>query len=179
MPTLTRPRLLLMSAALALAAPLAAQTPLPFPKPGQPAPAPKPQPASPSQPSAVVPPGQPGEPDLGVAIYPGAQFVASYDAGGAGQRFHLYGSNDSYIEIVAFYKKLLRKNGDELFNGPGIHMFETSRFREETMAFPPSVTVKDYGWGGSPGYLNPKRGAEPARFKTIIQIVPPPAGVSR
>jgi hypothetical protein len=32
--------------------------------------------------------------------------------------------------------------------------------------------VKDYTWGGSPGYLNPKRGAEPARYKTIIQIVP-------
>ena len=41
-----------------------------------------------------------------------------------------------------------------------------------TMAFPPGVTVKDYTWGGSQGYLNPKRGAEPARFRTIIQIVP-------
>ena len=41
------------------------------------------------------------------------------------------------------------------------------------MAFPPSVTVKDYTWGGSAGYLNPKRGKQPARFKTIIQIVPP------
>ena len=39
------------------------------------------------------------------------------------------------------------------------------------MAFPPGVTVKDYTWAGSHGYLNPKRGAEPARFKTIIQIV--------
>jgi hypothetical protein len=44
------------------------------------------------------------------------------------------------------------------------------------MAFPPSVTVKDYTWGGSVGYLNPKRGKEPARFKTIIQIVPNPIG---
>ncbi len=51
-------------------------------------------------------------------------------------------------------------------------MFEVGRFREETMAFPPGVTVKDYGWAGQLGYLNPKRGAEPARFKTIIQIVP-------
>jgi hypothetical protein len=58
-------------------------------------------------------------------------------------------------------------------------MFETGRFREETMAFPPSVTVKDYTWGGSQGYLNPKRGAKPARFVTIIQIVPAPPGVSR
>jgi hypothetical protein len=34
--------------------------------------------------------------------------------------------------------------------------------------------VKDYTWAGALGYLNPKRGAEPARFKTIIQIVPVP-----
>jgi hypothetical protein len=47
------------------------------------------------------------------------------------------------------------------------------------MAFPPSVTVKDYTWGGSQGYLNPKRGAKPARFITIIQIVPAPPGASR
>lgn len=111
---------------------------------------------------------------LGAPIYPGAQYITSYDAGGAGQRFHLFGTNASYVEIVAFYKKILRKNGDELFDAPGVHMFETSRFREETMAFPPSVTVKDYSMVGSGGYLNPKRGAEPARFRTIIQIVPAP-----
>ena len=57
-----------------------------------------------------------------------------------------------------------------------MHMFDIGRFREETMAFPPSVTVKDYTWAGSLGYLNPKRGAEPARFRTIIQIVPAPPG---
>ena len=28
-------------------------------------------------------------------------------------------------------------------------MFEVGRFREETMAFPPGVTVKDWTWGGS------------------------------
>ena len=44
--------------------------------------------------------------------------------------------------------------------------FDIGRFREETMAFPPSVTVKDYTWGGSAGYLNPKRGAQPQRFPT-------------
>ena len=47
------------------------------------------------------------------------------------------------------------------------------------MAFPPSVTVKDYTWGGSAGYLNPRRGAQPARYATIIQIVPNPPGVPR
>jgi hypothetical protein len=56
-------------------------------------------------------------------------------------------------------------------------MFDVGQFREETMAFPPGVTVKDYTWCGSLGYLNPKRGADPQRFKTIIQIVPAQAGV--
>jgi hypothetical protein len=51
------------------------------------------------------------------------------------------------------------------------------RFREELMAFPPGVTVKDYGWAKLAGYLNPKPNAEPARFKTIIQIVPTVPGV--
>ena len=30
-------------------------------------------------------------------------------------------------------------------------MFDVGRFREETMAFPPGVTVKDYTWAGSAG----------------------------
>ncbi len=51
-----------------------------------------------------------------------------------------------------------------------------ARYREETMAFPPSVTVKDWASGGAAGYLNPKRGAQPERFPTVIMIVPPPAG---
>ena len=64
---------------------------------------------------------------------------------------------------------------DLVYDEPPVHMFEVGRFREESMAFPPGVTVKDYTWAGSAGYLNPKRGAEPARFRTIIQIVPAPA----
>jgi len=39
------------------------------------------------------------------------------------------------------------------------------------MAFPPGVTIKDYTWGGLAGYLNPRRGAKPERFPTVIQIV--------
>ena len=66
----------------------------------------------------------------------------------------------------------LKQKGELIYEEPPIHEFDIGRFREETMAFPPGVTVKDYTWGGSAGYLNPKRGATPARFKTIIQIVP-------
>jgi hypothetical protein len=73
---------------------------------------------------------------------------------------------------------VLKQKGELVYEEPPVHMFEVGRFREETMAFPPGVTVKDYTWGGSAGYLNPKRGAEPARFKTIVQIVPAPAGTA-
>ena len=53
-------------------------------------------------------------------------------------------------------------------------MFQIGRYREETMAFPPGVTVKDWTWGGSQGYMNPKRDAQPGRFPTIVMIVPAP-----
>ncbi len=168
-----------------------AQTPAPFPRPGdaqrpaspppvaRPAPAPpapqQPAPQQPVAPSAVQPAvpdvGAPNEQTLGIPIYPGADFLVSYDAG-KGQRYYLFGTNISFAEIVNYYRGVLKQRGDLVFEQPPIHEFDVGRFREETMAFPPGVTVKDYTWGGSPGYLNPKRGAEPARYKTIIQIVP-------
>ena len=43
-----------------------------------------------------------------------------------------------------------------MFEEPPTHMFEVGRFREETMAFPPGVTIKDWTWGGTSGYPNPK-----------------------
>ena len=111
---------------------------------------------------------------LGVAVYPTAQFLASYDAG-RGQRYYLFGTTASFAELVGYYRTQTGEKGDLVFKDPPTHMFTggtLARYREETMAFPPSVTVKDYTWGGSAGYLNPKRGAQPPRFKTVIQIVP-------
>ena len=71
---------------------------------------------------------------------------------------------------------MLKQRGELVFEEPATHMFDLARFREETMAFPPSITIKDYTWGGMQGYLNPNPGAEPARYPTVIQIVPiPPA----
>ena len=159
------------------------QTPQPFPRPGEQrpqtpagqAPAPKgvlPPQAPPATPSA----GDPTEATVGMPIYPGAQFITSYDAG-RGQRYYLFGANADFAQIVNYYKTMLKQKGELVYEEPPIHMFEVGRFREETMAFPPGVTVKDYTWAGSAGYLNPKRGAEPARFRTIVQIVPAsPAG---
>ncbi len=108
-------------------------------------------------------------------IYPGAVFLTSYDAGRS-QRYYLFGTNATFDEIVSYYKIVLDTRGDLVFEAPATHMFEVGRFREETMAFPPGVTVKDYTWNGSEGYLNPHVGVGPARFRTVVQIVPPPSG---
>jgi len=162
---------------------LLVQTPQPFPKVGPPStpakpPAAAPVESQPAQPPLAVrqpaPGGVPTEATLGVNIYPGAQFLASYDAG-RGQRYYLFGTNSSFVDIVNYYKTALKQKGELVYEAPGVHQFDIGRFKEETMAFPPSVTVKDYAWGGSSGYLNPKRGQQPARFKTVIQIVPVPA----
>ncbi|HVH57644.1 MAG TPA: hypothetical protein VM791_15380 [Vicinamibacterales bacterium] len=157
---------------------VAAQVPQPFPKPGQPAPATT-QPADPAAPVSALPAEpQPTDSSLGVAIYPTAQFITSYDAG-KGQRYYLFGTTATFAEIVQYYRSTLKQRGELVFEEPQIHQFEIGRFREETMAFPPSVTVKDYTWGGGAGYLNPRPGAKPARFPTIIQIVPNPGVVRR
>ena len=151
-----------------------AQPPRPFPQPSQPnRPAPFPPPTSTpaSKPSAPGADG-PSEATLGVPLYPTAQFITSYDAG-RGQRFYLYGVTVPFAEMVNFYRTALKIRGEVLFESPPTHQFETVRFREEVMAFPPSITIKDYTFGGSGGYPNPKR-SQPERFATIIQIVPAP-----
>ena len=170
----------MMFLAVTLAA-LLAQTPQPFPKVGPPGAPPPPKsgpPATPTATQTVAPPAQPVDPNavpteetLGVPIYPSADFLASYDAG-RGQRYYLFGTNSSFVEIVNYYKNVLKQKGELVYEEPAVHQFDIGRFKEETMAFPPSVTVKDYTWGGSAGFLNPKRGKQPARYKTIIQIVP-------
>jgi hypothetical protein len=161
-----------------LVAMLALQTPQPFPRPGDAKPSPPPA----TQRPVVQPPAQPApaadvptEASLGVPIYPGSDFIASYDAG-HDQRYYLFGTNTGFAEIVNYYKTVLKQKGELIYEEPAIHQFDTGKYREETMAFPPSVTIKDYTWGGSAGYLNPKRGKQPARYKTIIQIVLAPPG---
>ena len=162
--------------ALLAAAALTVQTPVPKPFPGAPPQRP-PQPAEPAKPGPApqtpTARAEPAQPDvnLGVTIYPGAQFLTSYDAG-RGQRFYIFGTTASFVSIVAFYREILKQRGDLVFDAPATHVFEVGRFREETMAFPPSVTVKDFQSEVSQGYPNPKPGGQPARFPTIIQIVP-------
>jgi hypothetical protein len=147
-----------------------AQTPQPFPRPGS-------QTQKPAPPAPVAPVaragGGPTEAMLGAPIYPSAVFLTSYDAG-RGQRFYIFGVDAPYAEMVNYYKTVLKNRGDELFEAPPTYFFETGRFRDESMAFAPSVTIKDYTYGGSAGYPNPKTGEKPERFPTVIQIVPAP-----
>jgi hypothetical protein len=157
-----------------------AQTPLPFPKPGTPQ-----KPAQPPAVEKVNPPlpagaqpqtaATPSEATLGMPVYPTAEFITSYDAG-RGQRYYLFGTNATFVEIVAYYRAILKQRGGLVYEEPPIHMFDIGRFREETMAFPPGITVKDYTWAGSSGYLVPTAGTQGQRYKTIIQVVPAPAG---
>jgi hypothetical protein len=162
-----------------LAAGLAQQpvlpAPQPFPRPGttpgRPGGQPVVQPAPPPTSSSTPIEGAPQEATLGVPIYPGAQFLASYDAG-RGQRFYLYGTTAAFTDLVNFYRTTLKQKGELVFDAPGTYNFEVGRFREETMAFPPGVTIKDFQSQISQGYPNPRIGAQPSRFPTVIQIVP-------
>ena len=162
------------------AAVFAQQTPVPqpFPRPGasQPAPpttkqTPPRAPAVPAPTKPVDPNAAPAEATLGVTIYPGAQFLASYDAG-RGQRFYLFGTTASFTTLVTYYRTLLKQRGELVFEVPATHQFDIGRFREDTMAFPPSVTIKDFESTVSQGYPNPKAGGQPSHFPTVIQVVP-------
>jgi hypothetical protein len=175
----------------AVAIPAVGQTPRPFPQPGGARPADPPATTSPpTAPQSTAPqtpapqtapaaspadPRAPSAAEVWFPVYPAAQFLVSYDAG-RGQRYYLYGATAPFADIVTFYRSELKERGSLVFREPPTHMFEVGRFRDETMAFPPGVTVKDWTWGGSQGYLNPRREAQPERFATVIMIVPPPPG---
>ena len=165
----------------------AAQTPQPFPRgttqaapapPATPRPAPAPAPAPPPVTAASpVDPATPSEATLGFPIYPGAQFIASYDAGRA-QRYYIFGATATFNDLVTYYRTQLRDKGNLVFQEPPTHMFEIGKFNNDTMAFPPGVTIKDWTSGGSQGYPNPKPGAQPTRFPSLIMIVPAPPGAA-
>jgi hypothetical protein len=168
--------------------------PRPFPQPGsaapqrpatpaQPSPAPPARPvaqpptggqaAPASQPSQLPAEAAPSEATLGVPVYPGAQFIASYDAG-RGQRYYLFGATASFEMLVSYYRTMLKQRGDQVFDVPATYEFDVGRFRDDEMAFPPGVTIKDFQSSLSGGYPNPNPDADPKTFPSIIQIVPVP-----
>jgi hypothetical protein len=162
--------------------------PKPFPQPGQPptttstAPTTPPPPARvPAEPPARMnetpsqaPAGTPTEATLGAPIYPTSEFLESFDAG-RGQRYYIFGTNAAYAEIVGYYKNVMRNGGRTIFEAPAMQQWDLAKFQEQTMAYPPSIVVKDYSWNGSSGYLFVD-GAREKRFKTVIQIVPAAPG---
>jgi hypothetical protein len=166
--------------------PTARPAPPPRPAPTQPAPATTPPATQPgaraATPASAWPLTRseqvPDESLLGVPIYPASRFVRSYDAG-QGQRYYLFATTATFADVVAYYRKVLKMGGDLVYDVPPVHMFEVGRFREDTMAFPPGVTVKDYTGGGLGGYLDPQPGANPQRYPTVVQIVPVPAADRR
>jgi hypothetical protein len=178
-----------MLLAVFFAAALAQQPPVPrpFPQPNanQPNRPPAGQPPQPTTPPVTTAPGAPATPAakpaapgappteaiLGLQVYPGAQYLTSFDAG-RGQRFYIYGSTATFNDLVTWYKTILKQKGELVFETPATYEFDVGRFREETMAFPPGVTIKEYKSEVSEGYPNPKPGGQPARFPTIIQVVP-------
>ncbi|HEY2150989.1 MAG TPA: hypothetical protein VGH34_09285 [Vicinamibacterales bacterium] len=160
--------------------------PQPFPRPGSgvqppptrpappPATAPKqPAPSNDAQPAqpATAAEAAPSEAMLGVPVFPGAQFIRSYDAG-RGQRYYIFGSAASFVDLVAYYRTMLKDKGELVYEVPATHEFDVGKYNENTMAFPPGVTIKDFQSDISQGYPNPKPGGQPARFPTLIQIVP-------
>jgi hypothetical protein len=176
--------MLAVSAALGLSLQqIPVPVPQPFPRPGgsQPVPPPPPTPiAAPApappvtarKPTPARPENPPTAATLGVPIYPGAQFIGSYDAG-RGQRYYIFGSAARFVDLVGFYGAILKQKGERVFDVPATHEFDIGRFDQDTMAFPPGVTVKDFQSEVSKGYPNPKPGGQPVRFPTLIQIVPP------
>jgi hypothetical protein len=172
---LAAPRAVAVALAVFAVAPRQTQAPPPKPQPfpgsAVPTAPAKPGPTgatSPGQPSGgAETQARPGPGDL--PAYPGAEFLDFFDAGRS-QRYYLYGTNASYADIVTYYKSSLKQGGRELFRTPPMHQFDLGDFERDSMAFPPSVVVKDYTWNGGTGYLA-LVGGEERRFRTVIQIV--------
>jgi hypothetical protein len=115
--------LLVFGVGLGVCRPVLAQVPQPFPRPadsqkaGAQAP-PKVEP--PQRPTAVAPAAPaPTEATLGLPVFPSAQFIASYDAG-RGQKYHLFGTNNSFAQIVEYYKTVLKQRGELVYEEPPI-----------------------------------------------------------
>jgi hypothetical protein len=74
--------------------------------------------------------------------------------------------------LVTYYRTALKQKGELVYDVPATHEFDVGKYDEDKMAFPPGVTIKDFQSSVSEGFPNPKPGGQPARFRSIIQIVP-------
>jgi hypothetical protein len=144
--------------------PTQTSTPKPTPTPAQ-TPAPRPT----AQASAGPVDGASVDPRLaGVPIYAGAAFLQSFDLDKT-QTVFVFGTNDSYANVVGFYKNKYR--AQEVSKTPAIQQFDLGSFDSGTMTQRPSVVVKDFTWPDAAGYLHVS-GTKQTRYVTIIQIIP-------
>ena len=133
-------------------------------------PRPRPFPGTAAPPPSQTQPKAGGlDPATGVALYPGAVLLGKFDASPS-QPFYIYGTSAAYATVVEYYKTVLKDRGRQLFDGP-MHQFDLGRFRRETMALQPALTVKDYTWNGREGYVH-VTGRQIVKYPTVIQIVP-------
>ena len=150
------------------------QVPQPFPRPGTGQPAqparPAPPPTTPRHPPAP-PPRRPA-PEAAAdrsharrADFPGAQFIASYDAG-RGQRYYIFGSPATFVDLVAYYRTVLKQKGElglRRAGHPRVRRRQVSRRDDGVSA---GRDDQDFQSDISQGYPNPKPGGQPARFPT-------------
>jgi hypothetical protein len=153
------------------------QTPPPRPSP-MPLPKGATQPTPTSKPAADAAKPASGPLDLasidarlaGISGYPGAEFLATYDAG-TNQKLFMFGTNEPYEAVLAFYKTQFKKSGEEVSRQPRIQQFDLAGYNSGTMSQRPSVIVKDYTLPDPAGYLHVS-GTTERRYKTVIEIIP-------
>lgn len=164
-----------LAALFAASATLLAQAPPPPPAQAPPPPRPTQTPVAKPTPAVAPAPQSAGAVDprlTGVPIYTGASFLYSLDMKN-GQWLFVFGTNDAYAGVVAFYKDLLRKSGVEVTRTPRIQQFDFDRasFDSNTQQRP-SILVKDFAWPQpTDAYLHVS-GTTETRYKTVIQIIP-------
>jgi hypothetical protein len=167
-----------MFATVIVAAPIIAlaQAPPP-PPPVQSSPTPSPTASPRSTPNPTASTTQAGPLDgasvnprlAGVPIYAGSAFLQSFDLD-RGQTVFVFGTNDPFAAVVAFYKTKYR--AQEVSRTPPIQQFDIGSFDSGSMSQRPSVTVKDFAWpDNTAGYLHVS-GVKQTRYVTIIQIIP-------
>ena len=80
---------------------------------------------APKAPQAAATDGAPNEAMLGAPIYPSAVFLTSYDAGPRAALLHLRQHRYVRRSSSTYYKTVLKQKGDEPFEAPPTHQFET------------------------------------------------------
>ena len=142
----------------------AAVAPQPFPRPGRSAPAPPPASRTPPPTAAPAPArartaGSRRPPRRRSACRSiRARSSSRRTTPDAASATTCSARTASFVELVTYYRTALKQRGELVFEAPATHEFDIGRFREETMAFPPGVTIKDYQSDDLAGLSEPEAG---------------------